>query len=94
MKKLSKEEVTARLAAFPQWKVDGERLFREFTFSSFARAFGFMTSVAIVCETMDHHPEWLNVYTTLKVWLSSHEVAGISERDFELAERIDSLPVG
>jgi len=93
MKKLSSDEVAERLASLPQWKLDGDRLYREIRFSTFARAFGFMAAAALVCERMDHHPEWLNSYDRLQVWLSTHDAGGITERDFALARALDQLPV-
>jgi 4a-hydroxytetrahydrobiopterin dehydratase len=94
MKKLSPDDVAERLALLPAWTLDGDRLYRDFRFSSFARAFGFMATAALVCERMDHHPEWLNSYDRLQVWLSTHDAGGITERDFALAAAMDKLPVG
>ena len=50
-----------------------------------------MTKVALLAETMNHHPEWHNVYSRVKIHLTTHDVSGISERDFTLASQIDSL---
>jgi len=54
-------------------------------------AFGFMSRVALLAESMDHHPEWSNVYNRVKIYLTTHDADGISERDFILAERINAL---
>jgi 4a-hydroxytetrahydrobiopterin dehydratase len=54
-------------------------------------AFGFMASAALVAERMNHHPEWSNVYSRVTVRLSTHDVGGISELDFELAARMSDL---
>lgn len=91
MKNLAKDEVIRELTSLPVWRIEEDKLYREFEFDSFPRAFGFMTSVAIICQSMNHHPEWLNVYTSVKVWLSSHEVNGISNNDFELARQMNAL---
>ena len=91
MKKLPAVEVETLLATMPGWSFDNGKLFREFKFASFAEAFGFMTATAIVAESMDHHPEWFNVHRSVKVWLNSHEVAGISTSDFELAQKMNAL---
>ncbi len=69
--------------------VDG-RLHRTYKFPSFVKAFAFMTAGAIEAEKLNHHPEWSNVYSTVKVDLSTHDAGGITELDFELAERLDS----
>lgn len=89
--KLSPAEVEEGLNRLPDWGLDQHKLFRHFVFENFIDAFGFMTQVALVAETMNHHPEWSNVYNRVEIYLISHDVGGISERDFTLAERIDSL---
>lgn len=50
-----------------------------------------MSRVAVVAESFSHHPEWFNVYNTVRIDLSTHEVSGISSRDIQLAEAIDQL---
>ncbi len=67
------------------------RLFREFVFTDFVDAFAFMTKVALLAERADHHPEWSNVYKRVTIHLSTHEVGGISDRDFKLATEINAL---
>ncbi len=47
--------------------------------------------VAEVADAMDHHPEWFNVYNIVRVYLSTHEVDGISDRDFELAGKMENF---
>lgn len=89
--KLSPAEIERRLDALQDWVIDHQKLYRLFTFDSFVDAFGFMTRVALLAEAMDHHPEWTNVYNRVEIHLTSHDVGGISERDFILAERINSL---
>jgi len=83
--KLTDEEIHARLAAIPGWRVRDGKLHRELKFADFAAAFGFMATMATVSESKDHHPEWFNVYSRVVVDLSSHDVGGISERDFDWA---------
>lgn len=89
--KLSDAEVAARLADLPGWEIVGGKLQRTFTFSSFVTAFGFMSSVALVAEAMNHHPEWSNVYNRVTIALMTHDVGGISTLDFELARRITEM---
>ena len=64
---------------------------RQFVFRDFNAAFGFMTRAALIAEKMDHHPEWFNVYHTVRVDLVTHYAGGISRRDVELATRMDAL---
>lgn len=89
--RLSGEEAAERLATVPGWELDGDALVRTFTFSNFARAFGFMAAAAVTAEKMNHHPEWSNVYNRVTVRLSTHDVGGLSELDFELATKMSDL---
>lgn len=89
--KLSEDEVTKRLSALDGWSLDDGKLYREFQFKDFVRAFGFMASVATVAQAMDHHPDWSNVYNTVRIHLMSHDVQGLSGRDFALATQISEL---
>ena len=91
MKKLTPSEIEVLLATRPQWALDDGKLTRVLKFNDFVSAFGFMSKVAMVAEKLDHHPEWFNVYNTVRIQLSSHEVDGLSSNDFDLAERIDGL---
>ena len=64
---------------------------KEFTFKDFNAAFGWMTRVALVAEKLDHHPEWFNVYKTVKVTLSTHDAGGLTDLDVKLARKMDAL---
>lgn len=88
---LSQDEIRSRLVERPGWELHGDRLARQFRFGSFAEAFGWMASVALVAEKLDHHPEWRNVYARVDVELTTHDAGGVSERDFELAAAMDAL---
>jgi 4a-hydroxytetrahydrobiopterin dehydratase len=90
-KKLSNEQITSRLKAIPGWKVVRGKLQRTFRFPDFVAAFGFMASVALVAERMNHHPEWFNVYNKVRVDLTTHDAGGISASDFSLALRMNEL---
>jgi len=79
--------------AFP-WHLEDDKLTKTFTFANFVTAFGFMTQAAIVAEKRNHHPEWFNVYKTVKVQLTTHDAGGISEKDFDLARRMEQLATG
>ena len=72
--------------------VDGRDAIRKtFVFDNFVDAFGWMTRVAIWAEKWDHHPEWFNVYKTVDVTLSTHDVGGLSSLDAKLARKMDAL---
>jgi 4a-hydroxytetrahydrobiopterin dehydratase len=73
------------------WTLLDGKLHKEFVFANFKHAFAFMTFVAEYAETHNHHPEWFNVYRHVKVDLITHEVSGISERDFKMANYMDAV---
>lgn len=91
LRKLTEPEIDERLRTLTAWTLRAGKLHRELTFDSFVAAFGFMTRTALVAERMDHHPEWSNVYNRVVIDLQTHDVAGLSERDFKLAHAIDAL---
>jgi 4a-hydroxytetrahydrobiopterin dehydratase len=90
-KKLTDAEVNEHLAKRGGWALVDGKLHREFTCKDFVAAFGKMTSVALVAESMNHHPEWFNVWNKVVIDLNTHSVKGISNLDFELAARIDEI---
>jgi 4a-hydroxytetrahydrobiopterin dehydratase len=90
-RKLNADEIAQALAKVPQWKEQGDMLRRELKFADFSAAWGFMNRVALAAEALNHHPNWSNVYNRVTIELSTHDVGGISERDFELARRIDAI---
>ncbi len=84
----------AALAKLGGWeKGAGERdtIVKTYKFADFKTAWGFMSSVALMAEQMDHHPEWFNVYNKVDVTLTTHDVDGVSEKDVELARFMDAL---
>ncbi len=89
--KLDDTTVHSRLGDLGDWALRDEKLYRKFSFDDFVAAFGFMARVALVAESMGHHPEWFNVYNTVEVYLTTHDAHGISELDFTLAAKMNSL---
>ena len=89
--KLSDAEIAAGLASLGGWRRDGDKLLREYRFADFVTAFGFMAAAALVAERMNHHPEWFNVYGTVRVHLATHDAGGITHKDFELARALDAI---
>jgi 4a-hydroxytetrahydrobiopterin dehydratase len=91
MAKLTDAEIGAALEALPDWRVHEGKLHRELRFGDFSRAFAFMTRVALLAEKFDHHPDWSNAYNRVVIDLHSHDVAGITQRDVDLAVAIDGI---
>lgn len=74
------------------WNESPDHLNCIFTFKDFTEAFAFMTRVAFVCEKMNHHPEWTNVWNKVEISLSTHDAGNIvTEKDRELAKSIDEI---
>ena len=90
-KKLSDDEIASRLSNAKGWSVLNGKLHREFACKDFVTAFGNMTRVALVAESMNHHPEWFNVWNKVVIDLNTHSVKGISDYDFALAEKINEI---
>ena len=89
--KLDADEIAKRLTELAGWALREGKLHREYKFADFVEAFGFMTSVALVAERMNHHPEWFNVWSTVVVDLTTHDAGGISAKDFTLAAAMERL---
>ncbi|MEJ6586054.1 MAG: 4a-hydroxytetrahydrobiopterin dehydratase [Synechococcus sp. ArSW.bin.68] len=75
----------------PAWTIASDWIEREWRFHSFVEAFGFMTQVALLAESANHHPEWSNVYNRVTIRLTTHDLGGLSSSDAELAQAIDAL---
>ena len=87
---LSDTQLEKHLEDLKEWKIKDGKLFKEFKFLDFDKAFEFMSLVAIMAEAMDHHPEWSNVYNKVEINLVTHSEGGITQLDIDLARQIDS----
>ncbi len=88
----ARAEALAPLTASGWTEVEGrDAITRTYTFANFVEAFGFMARAALEAEKMGHHPEWLNVYKTVEVTLSTHDAGGLTELDTKLAAKMDAL---
>jgi 4a-hydroxytetrahydrobiopterin dehydratase len=90
-KLLTEDEIATELARTPGWSIIGGKLRREVVFSNFVEAFGFMTRAALVSEARNHHPEWLNIYNSVRIDLSTHAAGGLTVLDFEWARAANQL---
>lgn len=68
-----------------------DAIHKRFVFRNFVEAFGFMTRAALWAEKLNHHPEWSNVYKTVDVVLTTHDVDGLSDLDVRMAGKMDQL---
>ena len=88
---LSPDDLNSNLNQLPGWSVQEGKLHRQFKFASFVEAFGFMSSVALVAESLGHHPEWFNVYNRVTIDLTTHDSGGITSLDVKLATKASEL---
>jgi 4a-hydroxytetrahydrobiopterin dehydratase len=91
MEKLSQESVEAKLETLGEWRLNDGKLYLKRVFSDFVEAFEFMKKVAVLAESINHHPEWSNVYNRVEIYLTTHDADGITERDFDLAQKINQV---
>lgn len=90
---LSDEDRARLLADHPEWALtrDGKAIERTFQFGDFSEAWSFMSRVALLADSHDHHPEWFNVYAKVEITLTTHDAGGLSTRDAKMARAIDAL---
>ena len=91
MSRLSAEDIEKRLLNFPEWDYYDDAIHAEFEFENFKDCFSAMSRIAFECEALNHHPDWSNVYNVLTISLSTHSVNGVTEKDFKLAQAIESI---
>ncbi len=91
--RLTDAERTALSTVLPRWSLVPEReaIQREFRFRDFSAAWGFMSRVALLAEQHNHHPNWSNVWNSVRIELATHDAGGLTENDVKLAEAIDAL---
>ncbi len=89
--KLTETQIAEAVASLDGWQLRDGKLHREFKFKNFVEAWGFMSRIALRAEKMNNHPEWFNVWNTVRIDLSTHEVGGLSNFDVELATKINAL---
>ena len=92
MKTLTEQEVSKFLKEnLKDWKIEKNTIVRDFKFKTFVEAFSFMTAVAFEAEKLNHHPDWSNSYSKVKIVLTNHEAEGVTQLDFDLAGTIDQI---
>jgi 4a-hydroxytetrahydrobiopterin dehydratase len=92
MSKLSEAEILERLPKAKEWERHGDMLVRSWQFPSFRRAMEFVNRVAAVIDKTDHHPDIVVQYRTVRIEMSTHDVGGLSDRDFALIAEINEIP--
>lgn len=91
MEKLTRNEIDYNLTALKGWKVEDDGIVKDFVFKDFKEALAKINTIGIIAEEMNHHPEFYNVYNKLGIRLSTHDVEGVTLKDFELAHEIEEI---
>ena len=93
MEKLTELDIEKRILQFPDWYFEDDAIHAEFEFDNFKDCFSAMSRIAFECKAQNHHPDWSNLYNVLKISLSTHDVNGVTKKDFKLAEAIDAIVI-
>ncbi|MAU88276.1 MAG: 4a-hydroxytetrahydrobiopterin dehydratase [Flavobacteriaceae bacterium] len=89
---LSKSEINKNLKSLnSNWKLVDNKIQREFIFKDFLSAFNFIKELADLAEILNHHPDIFNSYNKVIISLTTHDLGGVSKKDFKLAMEIDNL---
>lgn len=89
MAALGEDEVKARLSGLGGWERKGDAIERQFQFEDFSGSVDFVNRITPVANEMNHHPDLAISWNTVTVTLTTHSEGGLTESDFELAQRID-----
>ncbi|HEV8595193.1 MAG TPA: 4a-hydroxytetrahydrobiopterin dehydratase [Thermoplasmata archaeon] len=89
--RLSAAQITAKLGGLPRWKRAGDSIERTWRFETFIEAVAFINRVFALAEDADHHPDLLNSWTKVRVRFTTHDVGGLTDRDFAMAAKVDKV---
>ncbi len=88
---LTTGEIRKMTSDVPQWTLMESAIQREFQFGDFRSAIEFVNRVADLSEEEDHHPDIFVFYSKVRLVLSTHKAGGLSQKDFDMARKIDRL---
>ena len=88
---LNAQDIKDWLKKLPEWELEKKHIERTFEFEDFNSAIDFVNAVAEIAEDEEHHPHIDIRYNKVRVQLSTHAEGGLTERDFEVAEKVDTL---
>lgn len=89
MTPMSENQILEKMLHFGEWRYERSLLARDIRFPDFTAAWAFMNHIAACADSLDHHPNWYNVYNLVQIRLSTHDAGGVTEKDFDLASLID-----
>lgn len=91
MATLPEGEITRRLKGLGDWDRDEQAIVKRFKFPGFSQAIEFVNQVARLAEETQHHPTIIIAYNRVTLALTTHSEGGLTEKDFQMASRIEGL---
>ena len=92
MKLFTKAEIESHLNQLnPSWLFDGENIPKTFIFQDFDHAVHAFNMISGIAKKQFHHPKMINEYNKLTVKIHTHDLGGISQKDFDFIQKIDLL---
>jgi 4a-hydroxytetrahydrobiopterin dehydratase len=94
---MSAAQCQEAIAKLPGWSLatpaasEAASMTKTYQFRDFHAAWGFMSGCTPFINASDHHPEWFNVYGTVRVKLTTHDCDGVSEKDMALAREMERV---
>jgi 4a-hydroxytetrahydrobiopterin dehydratase len=88
---LSDNEINNELKNLNGWIYKENSIHKKFIFLNFKTAMAVMISISYEAESMNHHPNWSNVYNQLDISLSTHDSGGVTQNDIALALKIETI---
>ena len=88
---LGPDDIAERLQRLSGWRLEDGKLVKTYSFPDFVAAVDFVDRLTPVAQAQNHHPDLLVGWGKVTVQLWSHDVGGITGRDFRLAAALDAL---
>ena len=92
MSVLREQEIKSNLSSMTDWMYVNKSITKEFVLKDFNEVLYFVNKIGRSAEAMNHHPNlFMHSWNKLKITISTHDKGGITEKDFELAKKIEEL---
>ncbi len=91
MERLAEKEILSKLQNLKGWTLNDGAIEKKFELEDFKEALAFINKIGAAAEAANHHPELHNVYNKVNIRLSTHDADGITEKDFDLAQKISTF---
>ena len=92
MSRLTQDQIVKNLTDLAGWSQEENHIAKIFELKDFAEALAFVNKIGAEAEKMDHHPDiFIHSWNKVMITLSTHSEGGLTEKDFQLAEKIERL---